>query len=173
MTSIASIIIPGTKIVRAYAERLVKDIPSEKFARTPEVGGITIVLNHPAFNFGHLSLYPGRLVPFLAIEASGLTVPATYEDLFKDGTPCVDDVACDHYPSKDEILATFFSRYETLLTRLVDVPDSVFLASMEDPKRKERFPTNGAFAAYLLSAHLNGHLGQVSAWRRCMGMPPA
>ena len=35
------------------------------------------------------------------------------------------------------------------------------------------FPTVGAAINFYLTGHVMMHAGQISAWRRCMGMPAA
>jgi hypothetical protein len=41
---------------------------------------------------------------------------------------------------------------------------------MPDESRRERFPTVGAATNFLLNDHLMFHAGQVSAWRRAVGL---
>jgi hypothetical protein len=38
---------------------------------------------------------------------------------------------------------------------------------------KTLFPTVGAMLAFYMDGHVLMHMGQVSAWRRMQGMPPA
>jgi hypothetical protein len=40
-------------------------------------------------------------------------------------------------------------------------------------RSREMFPTLGAVVAFYLGGHVMNHLGQLSAWRRCLGLPPA
>jgi hypothetical protein len=37
---------------------------------------------------------------------------------------------------------------------------------------KDALPTAREAVAFLLTAHLADHLGQLSAWRRMIGLPP-
>jgi hypothetical protein len=41
-----------------------------------------------------------------------------------------------------------------------------------NPRAKEAFPTLQELVAFLLSGHVGVHLGQLSAWRRMIGLPP-
>jgi hypothetical protein len=146
-----------------YADLLVKDIPAEKFARTP-----VPTLNHPAFNMGHLSLYPNRIFlmigrPELVVERDG------YSDLFKAGVACVEQDG--RYPHKDEILEYFRERYAAVEAVLANTPDEVF--QRENPlegRMREIFPIVGVGVNFMLNNHMMSHLGQISAWRRVMGM---
>jgi hypothetical protein len=38
---------------------------------------------------------------------------------------------------------------------------------------RDLFPTIGAAINFYLIGHVQVHLGQISAWRRGMGLPPA
>jgi hypothetical protein len=147
-----------------YAQMLVKDIPADTFAHKPHEG-----MNHPAFCIGHLSLYPNRLFtvigrPELIVERPG------YPELFQAGTPCVEQDG--RYPSKDEITAFFFERINAFADALEKLPDDAFFR--ENPltgRMKEIFPTVGIAVNFMANNHNMMHLGQVSAWRRAMGMP--
>jgi hypothetical protein len=173
MSTLIQSIMPGARIVRGYAERLLKDVSAGQFARTPKVEGTTIRINHPAFSYGHLALYPARMAGFLGLDHPALAAPPEgFEALFKDGTPCHDDPEGTIYPPMDRITEAFFSGMDLVLPLVAELPDERFAREMPDPNRRERFPTVGAFATYLLLAHPQGHLGQVSAWRRCMGLGP-
>lgn len=146
-----------------YADLLVKDIPPDKFAYMPLPN-----LNHPAFNMGHLSLYPNRIFvmigqPELVVEQPG------YSDRFRAGVACVADDG--RYPHKDEILEYFLERYTTLGDVLAQTPDEVF--SRENPlegRMREIFPKVGIGVNFMLNNHLMSHLGQISAWRRVIGL---
>jgi hypothetical protein len=172
MGTIASLLQPVATVPLGYAERLLKEVTPESFASKPELGGKVIELNHPAFNYGHLALYPERIARYFDLKLES-RVPAGYEALFKDGTPCHHDPERNIYPAMDEITACFLKGSREIVEKIALVSDDRFHTVMDDEKRRQRFPTVGAFVIYLLSAHVNGHLGQVSAWRRCMGLPPA
>ena len=38
-------------------------------------------------------------------------------------------------------------------------------------RARELFPTIGAVVAFYLAGHVLNHLGQLSTWRRCIGLP--
>jgi len=164
---------PGALVTRGYAERLLKDIAREAGSRFPSVGGLTLRINHPVFVFGHLSLYPVQLAEMTGISTDGMEVPAQYPDLFKMGVQCVDDPMGEHYPRIDEVTQRFFSATDALLSRLEQIELNKLSLPLENPARRERFGTVGAFLSYILLAHPQSHFGQISAWRRCMGLGPA
>jgi hypothetical protein len=49
----------------------------------------------------------------------------------------------------------------------------MLLAQHPDEKARVNWPCIGAAFNFLLSGHVMVHMGQVSAWRRCMGLPAA
>ena len=147
----------------AYGELLVKDIPAETFAHMPCAG-----LNHPAFNFGHLSLYPNRLFRVLG-KPEFILDKAGFPELFQAGVSCVEQDG--RYPSKDVIVDYWRERYTTVADVMAQMPNESF--DGENPlegRLRELFPTVGAAVNFLLNDHLMVHLGQVSAWRRIMGL---
>ena len=164
---------PGAAAIRGYAERLLKDVTPQVFARIPVVNGQTVNINHPAFVFGHLSLYPIQLAEMVGMSTQGMLMPETYSDLFKIGAECRDDVAGDIYPSMEELTRMYFASYDALLSRVSEISPVRLDMPLESPARREKFGTVGAFMTYLLLAHPQVHLGQVSGWRRCMGLGPA
>jgi hypothetical protein len=168
--NLSEFIVPGTTIVRSYAERLLKDIRPESFARKPVVNGQTIDTNHPAFVYGHLAIYPVQLAQLMQLPTAGMEVSSHYSELFSMGATCLDDADGTRYPTMAELTEVYFSTTDALVAALKDVDPQIFTEQLENPQRRERFGTVGAFTAYLLLAHPQSHFGQVSVWRRCMGL---
>lgn len=166
-------ILPGTTIVRSYAERLLKDISPTTFARKPMVQGQVVDTNHPAFVYGHLATYPVQLAAMMGLSTEGMEMPASYEQLFSMHAVCVDDVDGTVYPAMAEVVEGYFTSHDRLLAALKGVDPAVLTRPLENPQRRERFGTIGAFTTYLLLAHPQSHFGQVSVWRRCMGLGAA
>jgi hypothetical protein len=164
---------PGAIITRGYAEKLLEGITPEMFARYPVVNGTQITINHPAFVFGHLALYPSLMAEMTGISGKGMEIPASYPDLFRMGVQCQDDPAGSIYPTMDEIVNVFFSGTDALIASLDFIAPESLDVDLENPSRRERFGTVGGFLTYVLLAHPQSHLGQVSGWRRCMGLGPA
>lgn len=172
MPTLVELTQPVLHQVLLYGNKLLQGIRAEDFARKPRVQGTTIEINHPAFHFGHLGLYPGRIAGLFNLPAEGLVAPEGWMDLFKIGSPCHDDPEGTIYPKMDKIVSHFTSSHENLIRILPTIPEEKLLAVSTDERSKERFPIVGSFVMYLLSAHPNTHFGQVSAWRRCMGLGP-
>jgi len=162
----AGYILDGLRRTLGYADLLVKDIPADRFAFMPHP-----TMNHPAFCIGHLSLYPNRVFqildrPELIVEKAG------YPELFQAGVAC----RCEEglYPHKDEIVARYRERYAKVMEVLPSVPDEAF--ARQNPlegRMRELFPFVGSAVNFLLNNHNMMHLGQVSSWRRTVGLPAA
>lgn len=170
----ADLLLPAAQLGLRYAEQLVTTIPAEMFATMPlkataKTPGSEI--NSAAFNIGHLSIYGDRVCAMLG--RADLVKPMPYSvDLFKNGAPCIDTPGA--YPGKDLLVATFFERQRLAIDALLSVDDKVMRAENPAEGRfREMFPTIGSAVAFLLDGHVQMHLGQVSAWRRAMGLGSA
>jgi hypothetical protein len=162
-----TVLVPLARVSLGYAERLLADIPASEFARTP--AGVRT--NHPAFVYGHLAIYPDRLLEFMGRTDLARPNPR-FLDLFAAGKECIDDADGSVYPAMDEVVRVFRERYEAVLTPLAEAPESAFERANPSERMRDRLPTVAAMAAFLLGSHMMMHLGQVSAWRRCKGLPP-
>lgn len=167
-----NIIADSLELSLTYGERLLKDVSSDKFARYATVGGVVIEANHPAFSYGHLSLYGPRILAQLGVP--GPVVPAEFESLFSKDAKCVDDPDGTLYPPMDRITDAFFEGYRAAVTVFRSLPDSALEVPnpMEGPQAV-RFPTLGSLQNFYAGGHIMMHLGQVSTWRRMMGLGPA
>lgn len=157
-----------------YAERLVKDIPAEHFARLAAPGGSPVPANHPAFIFGHLCLYPVKVSQLLGGDTTRTQPPANFELLFSKGHECLDDPDGTRYPPADELLDFFRSSYQAAIETVRAADDeSLLTENPVDSPMKQFVPTLGGMLNYYLTSHLMTHLGQLSTWRRMQGLPPA
>src|SRR4051812_11621375 len=69
----------GARRSRVYAEKLLAGIKPEQAARKPhfETGGAPLMVdtNHPVFVYGHLALYPARVMKFAGLDGAALAAP--------------------------------------------------------------------------------------------------
>lgn len=155
-----------------YADRLLKDVTADQFARFATPGGQTVESNHAAFVFGHLSLYPGRI-----LEALGHTppeLPEGFEQCFSKVATCVDDPEASVYPPMETVVRFFRDTYAAAQQALRAADDN----TLQQPnsmggRMTELFPTIGSMHNFYVGGHLMMHLGQVSAWRRMQGLGTA
>lgn len=164
-------ILPSARQTRMYAEKLLTGISADTFARKPAPGGTLLEMNHPAFTYGHLAIYPGLVLEMLNLTFEDVRAPENFYNLFKIGTPCHDDPEGTIYPRMGEIVSAFSRGYDTLLERASQASPEV-LNDITPGERVARFPVKGNFLAHLMTSHVAQHMGQVSAWRRAMLMPP-
>jgi len=172
--TIGNIIADSLNLGLGYADRILKDIPAEKFARFASGIDGPITSNHPAFVFGHLCIYAPRVLEQLGRDNSRYIVPDTYDELFSPSAVCEDDSDGSKYPPMDSILAQFRGSYDAAKQALRDTDDAVFtVPNPGEGRMKELFPTLGSMHAFYVGGHFMVHMGQISAWRRMMGMPAA
>lgn len=156
------------------AKGLLTGIDAKDFARQPKSDGKTVDTNHPAFVYGHLALYPARVMGMLGMDASDIACPESYNTLFAAGVKCEDDPAGTKYPPMAEIVARFDTAYARLNEVVKGVDDAALAAPIQGNDRyREVFGTVGGAASFMMHDHLMFHLGQVSAWRRMMGLGSA
>jgi hypothetical protein len=167
-------IAPGARLGPKYAERLLAGVSQDAYARFARPGGEVIQSNHPAFVLGHLSLYPVRVMQNLRVEPGPTAFPPDYESLFKFGVECQDDSDGTVYPPLEELKTLFFRSYPAAIEAVESAPEEAFAApNPAEGRLRELFPTVGAAVSFYLIGHVQVHLGQLSAWRRAMGLPPA
>lgn len=173
-------IVSAARRTRGYADQIAAGIEAKRAARKPrfrsDAGETVVDCNHPTFVYGHLAIYPARLAGMLGLGdavAAQVAAPATYPDLFKAGVECKDDVEGTIYPAWADVLASFQRGYDTILESTKGVDDAVLSRELPDERMRAVFGTVGAAAVFLLTSHVMVHMGQVSTWRRCMGMPAA
>ncbi len=159
--------VPTGRLVRGYAELLLKDIKPADFARQPN--GVNC--NHPAWCYGHLSVYPNAILEMIG-RADLVKPNAKFKELFDNKTVCRDDPGAKIYPSMEEITSYFFERTDAALAAALEVDDAV-LAKPNPTGLKDRLPTVGSMCDFMLGAHAMSHLGQISTWRRMMGLGSA
>jgi hypothetical protein len=160
-----------------YGDAMTKGVTPEIAARKPtgyrDGKSFTIDTNHPAFVFGHLSLYPARLWTLRGLDPGPVTPASDWLELFKAGSPCKDDPGATIYPAWPAILARFREGYDIVIKELPKVSNEDFFRENADPRSKEVFPSVGMALTFMFGSHLMVHFGQVSAWRRCFGLPSA
>ena len=172
MTALTHAVSESLQLSMGYARQLLKDVPADKFARFATAGGMTIVSNHPAFIYGHLSLYGARIAEQL--NAAGHRLPDGYVELFSKEATCVDDPEGNIYPPMAELTEHCFAAYEAAAKAISTATGELY--AQPNPgsgPMVKRFPTLGSMHNFYVGGHFMMHMGQMSAWRRTMGLGPA
>jgi hypothetical protein len=174
MGNVGSTLALMAKPMLGLGEALLKDIKPADFGRQPlSAGGTVIATNHPAFVYGHLSLYSARILEFVGRDPAPIAPTQAYTDLFSHGKECLNDPDGKIYPAMEELIAKFRTSHELALKVIPEIDDAIFAKDLPHEGMRARFPTIGAACGFLLCSHTMLHLGQVSAWRRCMGLGSA
>lgn len=173
MSTIGPMIAASAKLGLGYATRLMADIDASQFSSFARVGDQIVPSNHPAFVCGHLSIYPARIVKELGGDASAIEPSAEWLELFSPSATCVDDPNGTSHPGKAELVSVMTQNYEAAIAALEAASDDAFAPPNANEKMRSKFPTIGAMHAFYVGGHFMVHMGQVSAWRRMIGLPPA
>jgi hypothetical protein len=155
-----------------YAERLLKDVTAEQFGRFATADGKPVESNHGAFIYGHLALYAPRILTDLGQSAPA--IPAGFQANFSKEAKCVDDADGALLPGMDEITTFFFEGYRAALEAIKNTDDATF--QQPNPLggvMAEKFPTLGSMHNFYVGGHIMIHMGQMSAWRRMLGLGSA
>jgi hypothetical protein len=143
-----------------YAKRLVADIPDDKMALQPAQG-----INHAAWVLGHLACTADMFGAMIGVEP---VCPADWAARFDwNSSPSSD---ASQYPSKATLLTALEDAHSKIAAALPDVPQSRWQETTSLEAVRGFLPTLGDCFVFVMAAHENMHLGQLSAWRRVQGM---
>ena len=173
MSTIGPMIAASARLGLGYAERLLSEVTPAQFARFARIDDTVIQSNHPAFIYGHLSLYACRVIDGVGADGSPFRPTDAFVQAFSKDAVCVDDPDGSIYPPMAEITAALFESHRAAITALEAAADDVFLTENPNEAMREKFPTTGAMHAFYMGGHFMLHMGQMSAWRRAMGLGAA
>jgi uncharacterized damage-inducible protein DinB len=123
------------------------------------------VMNHAAFVLGHLAWASENGVKFLGEQPAWAD---EWRELFGTGaTPQADR---SRYPAKAALLQRLEEAHGHLAAAVGRATPET-LAQPAPERMRGRFPTVGSLLLGLMTSHQAGHLGQLSAWRRALGLP--
>ena len=145
-----------------YCRTLLADVPDERMAEQPMAG-----VNHPAWILGHLAVTGEGSVEKLGGQK---TLPTAWADLFRPGSKPSNVRGL--YPSKDTLMQAFEKTYERLRERIAAATAEQLSRPTTNERAKRTLPTLREQLAFVLTGHVAIHLGQLSAWRRMIDLPP-
>lgn len=143
-----------------YGLRLVDDLSAKQMVAQPEEG-----MNHPAWVFSHLGEYYGPLVAL--IEGKPFADPK--EAAFGMKSNPIADVG--EYASKADLVSAYKSGHEQVISALEKAPANFEAFGQTLERWLKSMPTTGVCLPFLMITHESTHLGQLSAWRRALGLP--
>ncbi len=165
----ADAIAPCMKVMLGLSEALLKDVSDARWATLAR----GVQTNHPAWVYGHLSIYGDRILEALGRADLTKPRPEAYQALFRNKTQCLDDPKRTIYPPMEEVAAYFRDRYSAAMNAIRETRDDTFAKPNPVESLKDRVSTLGGLATFMGVFHPTMHLGQVSAWRRMMGLGSA
>lgn len=170
---VGDIIADSLKLGLGYAVKLIAGVSAADFGRFARVDGQVVESNHPAWVYGHLSVYAPRIIMELDADPGDLRVSDEWLDVFSAKGKCQDDPDGTIYPPMDKVVATLLNGYRATEEVLRTTPDEKFAEPNPNEAMRSRFATIGSMHCFYAGGHFMLHMGQVSAWRRMMGLGPA
>jgi len=76
------------------------------------------------------------------------------------------------YPSKEKLLQLLNETHERLYQLIAAADESQLDAPTPFPRLAAGLPTIREALTFILVGHVGVHLGQLSTWRRMIGLPP-
>jgi hypothetical protein len=146
-----------------YCHKLTDDLDDAQIATQSAAG-----INHPAWILGHLAIAIDYALQ--CVGERGIC-PPEWHKLFGPGSkPSTDRAA---YPSKAEMLTVIDAGHARVseLARSADPERMAKRHTVPFEFLQQNLPTVGDLLAHLMTTHVAVHLGQLSAWRRLMGLP--
>jgi hypothetical protein len=149
-------------LLMQYCRTLLADVAEERMAEQPLPG-----VNHPAWVLGHLAWAADGTLAKLGGQSA---LPSGWAALFGVGSK--PSAERGDYPSKDELLRAVEQSYQQLRQKAATASPEQLAQPTANPRAKELLPTLRETTAFLLTGHLGVHLGQLSSWRRMIGLSP-
>lgn len=146
----------------AYAQRLVADLGDADMQAQPVRGQ---VMNHPAWVLSHLALYSSVAAAML----HPLPFPDPLDHPHGQRSEPVADPAS--YLPRVELVQHYRHTHDEAEAALLAASPPVFAFPNPLERARAQQPTVGDMLVTLMVKHESGHLGQLSAWRRAMGLP--
>lgn len=149
--------------LRDYARELVDAIEDEQMTLQPVPG---VVMNHPAWILSHLAPYGPLLAAIMRREPPIDPIDLPHS---RKTSPSADP---SEYLPRLELIENFVRCHDAAADALLEAEDSVFAEPPPLDRFRSRFPTIRELSIQFLIKHPATHLGQLSAWRRAMGLGP-
>jgi len=150
-----------------YARRLVADVTDDQWCAQPNCGPGAI-RNHAAWVIGHLAQVADKATGNFTLGLER-RFPPQWDELFHgQSQPTADRAA---YPDKPTLLAAYEAGHAHVAAALRLADDSLLAKPTPHEGFRARFPTVGVALLHLMVGHECVHLGQLSAWRRALGLP--
>jgi hypothetical protein len=145
----------------AYAKQILADIDDASMCQQP------MGLNHPAWLLLHLATAADYAASLLGGKG---VCPSDWNEKADTKKPLTKQR--EDYPSKDVLIKTLEQAFQNASDLFQQASDTFLSQPQKLGFFESELPTIADMATFLLIAHANIHLGQLSAWRRAMGKSP-
>ena len=154
------------RISVGYIKQLVEPVEPGQMAAMPKSQD-GIALNPPAWVIGHLAVSMAHVVKMLG---GTVDLPQQWSTLFDMKSQPTDEASA--YPDKAELLRGLDSVSESLCAALEATTDEQLAAPTPREEFRKLVPTVGDAVTFVGVFHNGLHAGQLTSWRRCMGIGP-
>jgi hypothetical protein len=150
-------------IMLGLCKMLTNDVDDSKLADLPAAG-----VNHPAWILTHLAICTDYAARLLGEPAQ---CPKEWHQRCGPGSSVTSERS--FYASKHDLVTALEAGQARVSAAAARATDEVLLRphGSQFAFVKNTFPTVGDLVAHLMTTHTGFHLGQLSMWRRMMGMP--
>ena len=144
-----------------YLREQVADVPPADMVAQPNG-----IINHPAWTIGHLT-FSCQLLGGTIDLAEWL--PNDFARRFGTGSIPIADASL--YETKAHALAILHDAQSRITRAVEQLDDSQLNAPFPDESYRVVFPTVRHALTQVLVGHTANHVGQLTVWRRSMGLP--
>lgn len=164
---VSEAIVPSVMLIKGLFNNMLDGVTPEMFAKRPD----GVAANHPGYIFGHTAFYADKLLTGLGVGSSSFSEG----DAARYGmdVDVVDSADGDQYLSMDESVRIFNEVFDRVISGLPGVEAERLDASAAGTSFEGLMSSMGGVANFVFVAHPMMHAGQLSTWRRCMGLGPA
>lgn len=145
-----------------YLREQVADVSESDMAAQPNG-----IMNHPAWLIGHLTVTCQLLGGVIGLSP---WLPDDWTERYGTGSHPVADAGL--YETKRNALAMLTDAEVRITEAVRGLDDARLDAPFPDESYREVFPSVGHALTQVLVGHTANHIGQLSVWRRAMGLPP-
>lgn len=125
------------------------------------------IMNHPSWVIGHVTHTCQLLGGTIGLSP---WLPDDWAERFGTGSRPVADAAA--YETKQEALAILRDAQSRITEAVYGLDDSRLDRPFPDETYRDVFPTIRHALTQVLVGHTANHIGQLSVWRRAVGLPP-
>jgi hypothetical protein len=163
-TVLVGAILTGLRGNHAMTAPMVADVSDDRM--TEQFGTMK---NHAAWQLAHIVTGLGFAANLLQLDYAA---PDGWREKYGNGSP-VPTADRSRYPDKALLLTEIDRAVDALMTGFAAADAAVLEAEMPVASFRTFWPTVADGAAFLMTTHYAFHLGQLSTWRRGLGLGKA